>query len=207
MRDVQCGARQICLRLQDSSADICTANIKSSPEFAAVAIHLLKEPFVARGSFDGTEAFNMHGHPALSASGIPQHLLYQSTQRDQIVAGIFIPLGEVEFVKCLHGGVAPAAGVSKMVAAVSGSYSQAAVEIVQERQVKGEKYIRVSNNSESLNVQILGALVSAAQHEPIDYQIKWTRSFMHARATPRDSCVRIQMWRRRKPKGDRFKLH
>lgn len=67
MREVQCGARQICLRLQDSSADICTANIKSSPEFAAVAIHLLKEPFVARGGFDGTEAFNMHGHPALSA--------------------------------------------------------------------------------------------------------------------------------------------
>lgn len=32
------------------SADICTADIRSHPEFAAVAIHLLKGPFVASGS-------------------------------------------------------------------------------------------------------------------------------------------------------------
>lgn len=50
MREAQCRARQICLRLWDSSADICTVHIKNSPEFAAVAIHLLKEPFVAQGA-------------------------------------------------------------------------------------------------------------------------------------------------------------
>lgn len=49
-RDVgaaQCG---IALRLWDSSADICTVNIKNHPEFAAVAIQLLKGLFVALGS-------------------------------------------------------------------------------------------------------------------------------------------------------------
>ena len=50
MRDSQRRARQICLGLNNSSADICTMNIKSGPEFAAVAIHLLKEPFVAEGA-------------------------------------------------------------------------------------------------------------------------------------------------------------
>lgn len=50
MREAQCRARQICLRLWDSSADICTVHIKNSPEFAAAAIHLLKEPFVAQGA-------------------------------------------------------------------------------------------------------------------------------------------------------------
>lgn len=48
MRAAQCRARQIRLRLWDLSADICTVHIRNSPEFAAAAIHLLKEPFVAR---------------------------------------------------------------------------------------------------------------------------------------------------------------
>lgn len=80
--DVQRGARQIGLTLE------CGANIKSGPEFAAVAVHFLKEPFVARGRFDGAEAFNMHGHPAFhaavaaaAAAAISPHLPYQSTLR------------------------------------------------------------------------------------------------------------------------------
>lgn len=89
MREVQCGARQIGLRLQGSSADICSANIRSSPEFAAVAIHLLKEPFVARGRFDGTEAFNMHGHPAQSARWNPTTFALSKSCEDEIVVGIF----------------------------------------------------------------------------------------------------------------------
>lgn len=59
MRAAQCG---IALRLRYSSADICTANIRNNPEFAAVAIHLLKGLFVASGSWDGSWAFNMHRH-------------------------------------------------------------------------------------------------------------------------------------------------
>lgn len=46
VRAAQCG---IALRLWDSNADICTVNIRNYPEFAAVAIHLLKGLFVAWG--------------------------------------------------------------------------------------------------------------------------------------------------------------
>lgn len=59
VRAAQCG---IALRLRDSSADICTANIRNNPEFAAVAIHLLKGLFVASGS--------LMAHGPLTCTGI-----------------------------------------------------------------------------------------------------------------------------------------
>ena len=63
----------------DSSADICTVHIKNSPEFAAVAIHLLKEPSVAQGPLIAHRLLTCMANelfflsPNRAARGILQH--------------------------------------------------------------------------------------------------------------------------------------
>lgn len=86
MREAQCRGRQICLRLWDSSADICTVHIKNSPEFAAVAIHLLKEPFVAQGALMAHRlltcmAVSFFLLPTEPQSGILQRFLCQTSSK------------------------------------------------------------------------------------------------------------------------------